>query len=102
MAEKDLSIRHGLHTIRELFEKAEFDFEKHATVDYGAGEQVDHRLVRVGGLPFDSLDKVIDVPAGAGKVEIEVDGEVKKSLSVDADSEHRSARELPDNAELPQ
>jgi len=95
------SIRYGLHTVREIFDAAGFDFEKHATVDYGAGEFLDHRLVRVGGLPFDSLDKVIDIPEDAGRVEIEVDGELKKAVTVDKNAEHRTVRELPDTAELP-
>lgn len=94
-------IRYGLHTVRELFDAAGFDFEKHATVDYGAGEFIDHRLVRVGGLPFDSLDKVIDIPEDATLVEIEVEGELKKTLTVDKNADHRTVRELPDSAELP-
>jgi len=96
------SVRPGLHTVRELFDIAGFDFEKHATVDYGAGEFIDHRLVRVGGLSFDNLDRVIDIPEeGADKVDIEVDGELKKSLSIDKKGEYRTLNELPDEAQLP-
>jgi len=101
MADKELTIRPGLHTVREIFDIAGFDFEKHATVDYGAGEFIDHRVVRVGGLPFDSVDKVIDIPEDADRVEIEVDGEMKKALSVEKGAELRSVRELSETAQLP-
>lgn len=103
MADKtsELKIGWGLHTIGEVLEAAQFDFAAHATVDYGAGEFLDHRLVRVGGLSFDSLDKVIDIPESATKVEIEVDGELKKTLVVDNSGEHRTVAALPDSAQLP-
>jgi len=101
MADKELTIRPGLHTVREIFDLAGFDFEKHATVDYGAGEFIDHRVVRVGGLPFDSLDKVIDIPEDADRVEIEVEGELKKALGVEKGAERRSVRELDETAQLP-
>jgi hypothetical protein len=98
---KELKVSPGLHTVRELFDLADFDFEKHATVDYGAGEFIDHRVVRVGGLPFDSVDKVIDIPEDADRVEIEVEGEMKKALTVQKDAGVRSVRELSDTAQLP-
>ena len=52
-----------------------------AAVDYNA-DGWDRRLIRIGGLRFDDLDAMVEVPEGADKVEITVDGKVEGSIDV--------------------
>lgn len=87
------SVKPGLYKVSELLEAADFDIKKEAAADYLNGE-VDHRKVQVGGLPFDSVDKVIEVPATANEIVITLDGAEAAKLEVDlSDEEHQKARE---------
>lgn len=80
----------GQYTVRELLEKAEVDPTEVAKVDYN-DRGWDNRLFRVGGLRFDDLDDVIEVPEGATELEITVDSNPVASLAV-------NTREVPEAA----
>lgn len=85
-------VKPGLYKVSELLEAADFDIQKEAAADYLNGE-VDHRKVKVGGLPFDSVDKIVEVPVTANEVVITLDGEEAAKLEVDlSDEEHQEAR----------
>jgi hypothetical protein len=86
-------VKPGLYKVSELLDKAGFDLKKEAAADYLNGE-VDHRRVQVGGLPFDDVEKVIEVPVTANEVVVSLDGKEVAKLEVDlSDEEHQKARE---------
>ena len=85
------SIKAGSQSIRDILAAANFDFEKEAAADYNDGAP-DARRVRVGGLPFDSLDKQVSVPVTADEVEITLDGKKVASLSVELDEKQKEER----------
>jgi hypothetical protein len=97
----ETTVTPGLHSFAEVLERAEFDLDEHATVDYGAGPFVDHRRVTVGGLTFDDPNNVFVVPEDADRVEIRVEGELKKALSVEKGGTYRTVNEVSDAANLP-
>ncbi len=85
------AIEPGQYSVRDLLSKAGVVPHEAAAVDYNA-DGWDRRLIRVGGLRFDDLDDVVEVPEGAEKVEIEVDGEAQASLDV-------NGKEVPEAVE---
>lgn len=85
------SIKAGLYTVGQIFAEAGFDFEKAAHSDETGG--LDYRRVKVGGLPFDNLDKQVEVPVSADELVISVDGKEELRLEVELDDEQQAARE---------
>jgi len=71
----------GKYTVKELLDRAGVVPHEVAAVDYNA-DGWDRRKIRVGGLPFDDLDDVVEIPEGATDLEITVDGEAKGTLEV--------------------
>lgn len=65
------TISPGVYTVQEIFDLVGFTF------DFD-----DYRRVKVGGLGFDDLDRSLRIPEGASVVEIQVDGETTKSITV--------------------
>lgn len=87
------SVKPGQYKVSELLEAAGFDIEKEAAADYLNGG-VDHRRVKVGGLPFDDVSKLVEVPPTANEVVISLDEDEAAKLEVDlSDEEHQKARE---------
>lgn len=76
------SIKSGNHTIKEILDIAEFDFHAKAAADYNDGDP-DFRRVKVGGLGFDDLDKVVHIPSTATEVVITLDDKPEVTLEVE-------------------
>jgi hypothetical protein len=74
-------IEAGIYTVREIFQIAGFNFEEKAAADHLNGAP-DYRKVKVGGLGFDDLDKVLRVPEAADELVIAVDGVEDTKLTV--------------------
>jgi len=89
MAKK--TIQAGTYTVRELLDRAEFDFEKKAAADYNDGNP-DFRRVKIGGLGFDDLDDTVVVPVTADELEITLDGKAETKLTVELDDEQKGLR----------
>lgn len=83
-------IKAGSCTFGEILRAAGFELSD-AGAEYLDG-QPDLRRVTVGGLGFDSLEDVVTVPVTADKVDVTLDGEVVKSLSVKLSSEQKKER----------
>lgn len=84
------SLEPGQYTVQELLDAVGVNAQEAAKVDYNE-DGWDRRLIRVGGLRFDSLDDVVEVPEGAESLEITVDGETKGEVAV-------SGSEVPEAA----
>lgn len=65
------TISPGVYTVQEIFDLVGFTF------DFD-----DYRRVKVGGLGFDDLGRSLRIPEGASILEIQVDGETAKSITV--------------------
>lgn len=78
------TIQPGMYTVGEIFSIAGFDLAEKAAADHSP-DGVDRRRVRISGLPFDDVDKVIEVNEGdapGAEIEITVDGKVDTVLTV--------------------
>ena len=84
------SIKPGYHSIREIFHAAEFDLREKAAVEYGDG--VDRRRVKVGGLGFNDVEDVINIPVSADILEITVDGILDVALDLEFNEVTKAAR----------
>jgi len=76
------TISPGTYTFQQVFDLAGFDLASEAAAEYNDGN-VDHRRVKVGRLGFDSPDELFVVPAAAETVDIELDGKVVSTLTVE-------------------
>lgn len=81
----------GFHTVQEILQKANFDFNSEAAADYLNG-QPDFRRVRIGGLGFDSLDEVLNIPVTTDELLITLDGKDHTLLDVSLNEEQKKAR----------
>lgn len=81
----------GMHSVRDLFAKAGFDFEGQAAADYNDGAP-DYRRVKVGGLSFDDLDREVRVQPTADSVEITLDGKKVAEFEVSLSEEDQARR----------
>lgn len=87
------SIQAGFHTVREILAAANFDFEAKAAADHLDGG-ADYRRVQVGGLGFDDLDYVINIPTTADDILITVDGKADTVLDVTLNEKQQEERRL--------
>jgi hypothetical protein len=77
-------IKAGKYTVQDLLDAADFDVKTEAAVDYNESGY-DLRRVQVGGLPFNDLEQVIEVPESATEVEVTLDQGVVATLQVTSD-----------------
>lgn len=85
------SIYAGLHTVREVFNAANFDFEAQAAADYNSGAP-DYRRVKISGLGFDDLGDTVNIPVTIDEVVITLDGAEVARLDVALTDEQRGLR----------
>lgn len=78
------TIQPGMYTVEQIFSIAGFDLAEKASADHSP-DGIDRRRVKIGGLSFDSIDKIINVNEGdepGAQIEITVDGKVEATLTV--------------------
>lgn len=76
-----MAIDPGFYTVQQLLDLAGVDPAEAAKVDYN-DRGWDSNLLRVGGLRFDELDEVINVPEAAIEVVVEANGETIGTVPV--------------------
>jgi hypothetical protein len=86
-------INAGVYTVAEILNAAGFDFKKEAAADHLGGAP-DYRRVKVGGIGFDDLDKVVNVPYTANELVITVDGGDHTTLEVNLSDDQKEQRKL--------
>lgn len=85
------SIQAGIYTVSEFFDAVGFNFAEKSAADYLDG-QPDYRRVKIGGIGFDDLEKVFEIPYTTNSLDITVDGKVDETVTVTLTDEQREWR----------